>query len=152
MLKIRASYGIMGNRPGELYPQYALYSISANYDGIPASLISQVENPSLTWEETATLGVGLDANFFDDRLRIVFDYYNKYTDNVLYRTPVSGLTGVTSRWQNVGEISNKGIELTIGGDTYVLKIGHGAWRLIWVITRMWLRNFMVIIQTWKSFA
>lgn len=70
VLKLRASYGIMGNRPGELYPQYALYSISANYDGIPASLISQVENPSLTWEETATLGVGLDANFFDDRLRI----------------------------------------------------------------------------------
>lgn len=76
VLKLRASYGIMGNRPGELYPQYALYSISANYDGIPASLISQVENPSLTWEETATLGVGLDANFFDDRLRIVFDYYS----------------------------------------------------------------------------
>lgn len=92
VFKLRASYGIMGNRPGELYPQYALYSISANYDGIPATLISQVENPSLTWEETATLGVGLDANFFDDRLRIVFDYYNKYTDNVLYRTPVSGLT------------------------------------------------------------
>lgn len=127
VLKLRASYGIMGNRPGELYPQYALYSISANYDGIPASLISQVENPSLTWEETATLGVGLDANFFDDRLRIVFDYYNKYTDNVLYRTPVSGLTGVTSRWQNVGEISNKGIELTIGGD--IIRTKDWTWSL-----------------------
>ena len=115
-LKLRASYGTMGNRPGELYPQYALYSISANYDGIPGTLISQVGNPDLTWEQTSTFGLGLDANLFNDRLRIVLDYYNKYTSDVLYRTPVSGLTGVTSRWQNVGEISNKGIELTIGGD------------------------------------
>lgn len=116
VLKLRASYGIMGNRPGTYYPQYSLYSISANYDGIPATLISQVGNPDLTWEQTGTLGIGVDANFFNNRLRIAFDYYNKYTTDVLYQTPVSGITGVTNRWQNVGEISNKGIELTIGGD------------------------------------
>lgn len=115
-LKLRASYGTMGNRPGELYPQYALYSVSANYDGVPGTLISQVGNPDLTWEQTSTFGLGLDANLFDNRLHIVLDYYNKYTTDVLYRTPISGITGVTSRWQNVGEISNKGIELTIGGD------------------------------------
>lgn len=115
-LKIRASYGTMGNRPSSLYPQYALYSISANYNGVPATLISQVGNSELTWEQTSTFGIGLDANLFNNRLRIVFDYYNKYTSDVLYQTPVSGLTGVTSRWQNVGEISNKGVELTIGGD------------------------------------
>lgn len=126
-LKLRASYGIMGNRPNSYYPQYALYSVSANYDGIPASLISQVGNSELTWEETATLGIGLDASFFDNRLRFVFDYYNKYTDNVLYQTPVSGLTGVTSRWQNVGEISNKGIELTIGGD--IIRTKDWTWSL-----------------------
>lgn len=115
-LKLRASYGTMGNRPGELYPQYAVYSISANYDGIPGTLISQLGNPNLTWEQTSTFGLGLDANLFNNRLHIVLDYYNKYTTDVLYRTPISGITGVTSRWQNVGEISNKGIELTIGGD------------------------------------
>ncbi len=126
-LKVRASYGTMGNRPGELYPQYALYSISANYDGIPATLISQVGNPDLTWEQTSTFGLGFDANLFDNRLRIVFDYYNKYTTDVLYRTPVSGITGVTSRWQNVGEISNKGIELTIGGD--IIRTKDWNWSL-----------------------
>lgn len=126
-LKVRASYGIMGNRPGEYYPQYALYSISANYDGIPGTLISQVGNPNLTWEETATFGIGVDANLFDNRLRIVFDYYNKYTTDVLYKTPLSGLTGVTSRWQNIGEISNKGIELTIGGD--IIRTKDWNWSL-----------------------
>lgn len=127
VLKLRASYGIMGNRPNSDYPQYALYSVSANYDGFPASLISQVGNPDLTWEETATLGIGLDANFFNNRLRLVLDYYNKYTDNVLYQTPLSGLTGVTSRWQNVGEVSNKGIELTIGGD--IIQTKDWTWSL-----------------------
>lgn len=126
-LKLRASYGTMGNRPGQLYPQYALYSISANYDGIPGTLISQVGNPDLTWEETSTFGLGLDANLFDNRLRIILDYYNKYTTNVLYQTPVSGITGVTNRWQNVGEISNKGIELTIGGD--IIRTKDWTWSL-----------------------
>ena len=62
-LKLRASYGTMGNRPGELYPQYALYSVSANYDGVPGTLISQVGNPDLTWEQTSTFGLGLDKGF-----------------------------------------------------------------------------------------
>ena len=115
-LKLRASWGTMGNRPGELYPQYDLYSVSANYNGVPAILISQVGNPDLTWEQTSTLGVGLDASLFENRFRFTFDFYNKYTTDVLYQVPVSGLTGVTSRWQNVGEISNRGVELSIGGD------------------------------------
>ena len=127
ILKVRASYGTMGNRPGVLYPQYALYSVSANYNGEPATLINQVGNPDLTWEQTSTFGIGLDANLFSNRLRISLDYYNKYTTDVLYKTPVSGLTGVTSRWQNVGEISNKGIELTIGGN--IIQTKDWNWNL-----------------------
>lgn len=127
VLKLRASYGTMGNRPSELYPQYDLYSVSANYNGIPAILISQVGNSDLTWEQTATFGVGLDANMFDNRLYMTFDFYNKYTTDVLYATPVSGLTGLTSRWQNIGEISNRGIELTLGGD--IIRTKDWTWSI-----------------------
>lgn len=109
VLKLRASYGSVGNIPYSKYPQYGLYSVSSNYNGIPAILISQVGNKDLTWEQTYTAGVGIDANFFNNRLRFVFDYYNKYTSNILYQVPVSGLTGITSRWQNVGEMRNSGI-------------------------------------------
>ncbi len=126
-LKLRASYGTVGNRPSSLYPQYNLYSASSNYNAVPAALISQVGNRKLTWEKTYTTGVGLDANFFDNRLYFVFDWYNKYTSNILYRVPVSGLTGVTSRWRNVGEMSNKGIELTIGGD--IIRTKDWRWSL-----------------------
>lgn len=77
VLKLRASYGSVGNIPYSKYPQYGLYSVSSNYNGIPAILISQVGNKDLTWEQTYTAGVGIDANFFNNRLRFVFDYYNK---------------------------------------------------------------------------
>ncbi|MBI6120826.1 SusC/RagA family TonB-linked outer membrane protein [Salegentibacter maritimus] len=117
-LKLRASYGSVGNRPSSLYPQYDLYGVSsgASYNGDPGALISQIGNKDLTWEETFTTGVGIDASLFDNRARLTFDYYEKNTENILYRVPISGLTGVTSIWQNIGEMQNKGIELAIGGD------------------------------------
>lgn len=115
-LKLRASYGSVGNRPFEYYPQYDLYSASSSYDGVSGLLINQVGNKDLTWEKTFTAGVGVDAAMFDNRLRVTFDYYNKATDNILYKVPVPGLTGVTRLWQNVGEMKNSGVELAIGGD------------------------------------
>lgn len=114
-LKLRASYGSVGSRPGDLYPQYDLYSVSSSYNGIPGALISQIGNKDLTWEKTYTTGIGLDATLFD-RIYLTLDLYNKNTSNLLYKVPVSGLTGVTYIWRNVGELNNKGIELTLGGD------------------------------------
>lgn len=126
-LKLRASYGSVGNTPYSKYPQYGLYSVSSNYNGIPAILLSQIGNKDLTWEQTYTAGIGLDATFFNNRLRFVFDYYNKYTSNILYQVPVSGLIGVTSRWQNVGEMRNSGVEITIGGD--IVRTKDWLWSL-----------------------
>lgn len=115
-LKLRLAYGSVGNRPSSLYPQYDLYSVSSGYDENPGALISQIGNKELTWEKTYTTGVGFDANLFDNRARLTFDYYVKNTDNILYRVPISGITGVTSIWQNIGEMENKGIEVSVGGD------------------------------------
>lgn len=117
-LKLRASYGSVGNRPSALYPQYDLYSVStgAGYNGNPGALISQIGNKDLTWEETFTTGIGVDANFFDNRARVSVDLYSKNTDNILFNVPITGLTGVTGIWQNIGEMENKGIEVSLGGD------------------------------------
>lgn len=122
VFKLRASFGSVGNRPFDLYPQYDLYAAALSdgktisYNGIPGLLITQVGNKDLTWEKTYTTGVGVDLNMFDNRLRFVGDFYNKYTSNILYKVPVSGITGVTVLWQNVGEMLNRGFELSIGGD------------------------------------
>ncbi len=117
-LKFRAAYGTVGNRPSSLYPQFDLYSagISSGYNGVPGVLISQIGNKGLTWEETATTGLGIDGAFFDNRLRVNLDVYDKNTDNILYRVPVSSLTGVRSVWKNIGQMNNRGFEITVGGD------------------------------------
>lgn len=117
-LKLRATYGSTGNRPNTLYPQYDLYSVNAasGYNGKSGMLISQIGNRGLTWEETYTTGVGLDAEAFNNRLRFILDLYIKDTENILYAVPISGLTGVTTHWQNVGSMRNRGIEVNIGGD------------------------------------
>lgn len=117
-LKLRASYGSVGNRPSSLYPQYDLYSVSSSsgYNENSGALISQIGNRGLTWEKTFTTGAGIDASFLENRIRFSFDYYVKNTDNILYEVPISGLTGVTSIWQNIGEMENKGIEVSLGGD------------------------------------
>ena len=117
-LKLRGSYGSVGNRPNSLYPQYDLYAIgmSASYNGVPGALISQVGNRDLTWESTYTAGLGVDFAAFQNRLRLTVDVYDKNTTNILYPVPVTGITGVTSVWQNVGEVNNQGVEVMIGGD------------------------------------
>lgn len=115
-LKLRASYGSVGNRPSSLYPQYDLYSVSTSYNEQPGALISVIGNKELTWERTFTTGIGVDAALFDNRLRATIDWYVKNTDNILYDVPVTGLTGVTRVYKNIGKMRNEGFELSIGGD------------------------------------
>jgi TonB-linked SusC/RagA family outer membrane protein len=126
-LKLRAAYGSVGNRPSSLYPQYDLYSVGYSYYNKAGALISQVGNRKLTWEKTYTAGAGIDAGFWKNRLYFTLDVYSKRTDNILYRVPVTGLTGVTSVWRNVGKMKNTGVELTVGGD--IIRSNQLVWNL-----------------------
>lgn len=125
-LKLRASYGSVGARPGSLYPQYALYSIGDGYNGVPGAMMSQIGNKDLTWEKTYTYGVGIDALLFD-RLTINLDYYQKKTTDMLYNVPVSAVTGWTYNNKNIGEVNNKGFEATVGVD--IIKGKNWNWNV-----------------------
>lgn len=114
-LKLRASYGSVGNRPLQLYGHLPLYSLSGSYNANPGALISQIGNPDLSWEKTYTAGVGLDVSFFN-RVNITFDYYNKNTSDLLYQVPLPGVIGVTSILRNVGAVNNRGFEASINVD------------------------------------
>lgn len=115
LLKLRASFGSVGNRPSALYPQYSLYSATATYNGVSGLLISQIGSDDLTWEKSYTTGVGLDVTLWD-RLRLNLDFYDKNTSDLLYAVPISGLNGVTSVWKNVGAVRNLGFEINLGAD------------------------------------
>jgi TonB-linked SusC/RagA family outer membrane protein len=114
-LKLRASYGSVGNRPSSLYPQYALYSLEGKYNDLPGAIFTQVRNNDLTWEKTYTFGLGIDARFFN-RFSVTLDYYDKNTSDLLYEVPLPSIIGISSRWKNIGAVKNKGFEVTLGAD------------------------------------
>lgn len=73
---------------------------------------SQLANPELKWETTITRNVGLDFGFFDERISGSLDYYWNTTKDLLLDAPVTAI-GYTSMQQNIGQTSNRGVELNL---------------------------------------
>lgn len=116
-LKLRASYGSVGNRPVKFYPYQGLFSVDKKYgyNELPGAVVSQLPNDDLKWEKSMALGIGVDVSFLN-RFNLTFDYYKKNTTDLLFRVPIPSVVGVDGIWRNVGEVENKGFELSIGAD------------------------------------
>jgi TonB-linked SusC/RagA family outer membrane protein len=113
-LKLRASYGITGNQNGiDNYASYGLWEGGANYNDNSGLRPKQLANPDLKWETTSQFNVGIDSRFFNNRLEVELNYYNKYTRDLLVSSPIPTISGFSSITKNDGEISNRGIELAI---------------------------------------
>ncbi|MEN8186073.1 MAG: TonB-dependent receptor, partial [Bacteroidota bacterium] len=117
ILKLRASYGSVGNRPGSLYPYQSTYSASTHYDAIPAATLSQYGNPDLSWEKSYETNIAIDARFFD-RVSTTFEYYIKNTSDLLYYVDLPALSGFNGYWENVGELKNTGFEFVLSADVF----------------------------------
>jgi len=117
-LKIRASYGTVGNRDG--ISRYAAQDNVqfGSYPGGSATIPSNIGNPDLKWETTTTTNIGLEFNLFNRRLRGVTDYFIRKTEDLLFAIPTSDESGVGSIFGNLGEIENKGFELSLQGDIF----------------------------------
>ncbi|UOQ71568.1 SusC/RagA family TonB-linked outer membrane protein [Hymenobacter cellulosilyticus] len=118
-LKLRVGYGITGNSLG-FDPLIATQRYSSvgtfYYNGafIKAIGPTQNPNPDLKWEATGMLNVGLDFGLLDNRLSGTVEYYDKRTSDLIWNYPVSTTQYfVNTLYTNVGEISNKGLELTL---------------------------------------
>src|SRR5690606_37585142 len=70
-------------------------------------------NPNLEWESSAQTNVGLDLSFFGGRLEVTADWYNKINNKLLYQRVLPVSTGFTTIWDNIGDIRNRGVELSI---------------------------------------
>lgn len=118
-IKLRASWGKLGN---DRIPPYAfmdLYSAGLNYSyggKLSAGLAPTVmSNPRISWETSATANAGLDVNLFHDHFNMTLDVFNRRTTDILVRLNLSALQGnLTPPQQNVGIVVNKGWELSMG--------------------------------------
>lgn len=121
-LKVRAGYGVTGNQDGLMpYKSLELYEASGTYysngSQLTAFKISQNANPDLKWEQTAMFNVGVDFQLFNGRLGGTVEYYDKKTTDMLYTYGVPTPTYVYDKIAaNVGDMSNKGIEIMLNLD------------------------------------
>ena len=116
-LKLRASYGVVGNEGIPSYSSQGLLQITEAYFGENDIAIGAapytLANNSLQWETTAQFDIGFDLGLFDGRVDFTGDYYIKNTHNLLLNTPVPFTTGYTSAFMNIGDLKNTGGELAI---------------------------------------
>ena len=121
-LKLRAGYGVTGNQDGlQPYKSLELYQASGTYysngSQLTAFKVAQNANPNLKWEQTSMLNVGLDFTLFNSRLNGTIEWYSKQTSNMLYTYKVPTPTYVYDQIAaNVGDMSNKGIEVLLNLD------------------------------------
>lgn len=140
-LKLRVSYGELGNNAIGNYDWQSIYS-SANYAGgsdlLSGIAITSIANNALRWESTAVANIGLDYAFLNDRLTGTIDAYNKLTSGILYTPDMFMAMGNASApKQNIAEVTNRGIELELGwrdniGDLSYSVKGNFSYNKNWV--------------------
>lgn len=118
-LKLRGSWGKTGNAEIGNFPQLGLFSGDAGYAGLPGQRPSQIGNPNLGWETTKQMDLGIDFGFLKNRINGEIDLYSKQTTGLLLNVNVPGTTGFESVVQNVGALTNKGVEIVINSDNVV---------------------------------
>ena len=116
-IKLRASYGIVGSQAISPYATMGLMSATAYNFGTNSNFTgywaNDIATPELTWEKTKQFDLGLEFSLFDRRLNFSVDYFYKRTTDALLKRSIPGYVGGNSFWVNDGEISNRGIDLSV---------------------------------------
>ncbi|MBC9929399.1 TonB-dependent receptor [Chitinophaga qingshengii] len=120
--KIRASYGVTGNNRVSDFAYLSAITLpssigySFNNQPVKASIISSLGNKGLKWESTGQVNLGLDLGFFEQRIILEMDVYQKITSNLLLNAQLPYSTGFTNAFKNIGKVQNRGLELTLTTD------------------------------------
>lgn len=135
MLKLRVGWGRVGNQAISSYQTQSTYASGAwpsHEEGNEAHYSvamypNNMANPALKWETTEQTNVGLDFGMWDGRFTLTVDAYYKNTFDLLQNKMLPGSSGYDRMWMNMGNISNRGIELTL--DTTPVKVGGFEWQI-----------------------
>lgn len=131
-LKIRASYGELGNNSIGNYDTLLLYvpenkQYSLNSQVVAGLAPDAIANPNLTWESTNVFNVGADVTLFNNRLTASAEYYYKLTKNILIDLPSPYVHGVTTLPKtNAAEVSNQGFDIDITWNDHIKDFNYGA--------------------------
>lgn len=118
-LKLRASYGIVGNAEIGNFPQLGLYGGGSSYSGVGGQSPTQIGNPNLQWETNKQFDVGVDFGFLNNRITGEFDYYIRKSEDLLLNVNIPSTTGFTSVVKNLGSLENKGVEVVINSENLI---------------------------------
>lgn len=128
-LKLRLSWGVNGNRDIGQYSALAQLGANRYSDGSSIRTgvyTTSLSNPGLMWEETESYNVGVDMGVFDNRVDLSLDYYKMSTHNLLVDRLLPISTGFDNITDNIGELSNRGLEMTLS--TVNVSTPNATWR------------------------
>ena len=113
-LKLRVSYGKVGNANVESYASQTLYG-SGQYSSSSGLSLIQVGDPNLRWETSNKLDIGFDVSLLKNRINVIFDYFSNNITDLALKAPALRTVGVPDAvvTTNIGSMINRGIELTI---------------------------------------
>lgn len=115
-MKLRASWGVNGNRDIGAYSALAQLLSTQYYDGSNVQVgvyNNSLANPDLVWEKTRSINLGMDLSLLKNRVDLSMEYYDMTTTDLLMNRLLPEITGFKNITSNLGELGNKGFEMTI---------------------------------------
>lgn len=139
-LKLRASWGIIGNQDIGAYQTMELLSSSPVYYGTttpePGYWSNKIATPDLKWEKTKQVDVGLDFGFLNNRIDLSLDWYYKRTTDALLATTPPAYLGGQSYMINAGEVSNTGLDISLTA----VPVQTRDWTWSTTVQGSWMKN------------
>ncbi|SFW71444.1 TonB-linked outer membrane protein, SusC/RagA family [Sinomicrobium oceani] len=124
-LKLRASWGMLGNQNIGNYPYQNVLTLGRNYpfggNLISGARLTNLANTDITWETTSVTNIGLDFSILKGALDITAEYFDKTTSDILYQVSVSDVLGLTPSEVNAAEVRNNGFEMSVN---YTMDLGN----------------------------
>jgi TonB-linked SusC/RagA family outer membrane protein len=131
-LKLRGSYGKVGNAEIGNYPWQGTYTFASPYNQLPGSAPNQIQNDQLTWEVHKPLDIGIDITVWQNRISLIADYYDRKTTSLIQAQPLSltsgfysATTGLATVNANIGSMINKGWEFQLNATP--VKVRNFTW-------------------------
>lgn len=127
-LKIRASWGQLGNQNVGLYPyQEVLSTTSYPFStAFPGAVMNRMVDPRLRWETTTMTDIGFDLSIKEGLLNVTFDWFDKVTDDILFNIPIPASIGLTSPTINYAKMRNRGYEIELGSRKQIGEVTYNV--------------------------